>query len=73
MSDLIQACTVELNDNLPYLRHPGEAMSAVARDIRRGFRIGADFGLLDVAELISGSLLFAFVVVPLGIIGKLSG
>jgi hypothetical protein len=71
MSALLQPCASELHENLPYLRHPCDTVSVVRRDLRRSFQVDAIEGLIDVAGLIVGMLLFVVVVVPLGAIGKL--
>lgn len=73
MNELIQACQSELSDNLPYLHHPRATMTAIARDIRKGFRVDASWGLLDVVGLVAGLGLFVLVVVPVGIAGRLTG
>ena len=71
MSGFIQACKEELNDNLPYLRHPVSTVSSIAEGFQSDLNIGTDFAVIQSVKLFVGTLLFAFVVVPVGIAANL--
>ncbi len=72
MSELIQACKLELTDNIPYLRRPLRTLSAINQNLKQDRLIGVDWELIDVAQLIAGSLIFTLVVAPVGIICRLT-
>jgi hypothetical protein len=68
MSELVASCIAELDDDLPYLRHPLALLTTIITPDRLDVEVGDK--LIGVAERMAGLVLFVAVVLPLGVVGK---
>jgi hypothetical protein len=71
MSELIADCIAELDDDLPYLRRPLQLATTIITPDR--LDVGAGDKLIEAVERVAGLMLFVAVVLPLGIVGKITG